>query len=167
MNRQILFRGFHPDENGTKTIQVKLVGHNFTREYKGEWVYGLPFSRIGGGFFPDGVNAIRIDGGKQNIFGVVAETVCQFTELTDTNGNKIYEGDIVKITDETINGIYYARVEFGNPNGQYNWSYQLVPMCKMPFGVYILQWVDMEETGAYIEVIGNIYENERKIGALK
>lgn len=92
-------------------------------------------------------------------YDVDEETVGQFTGLTDKNGKKIFEGDIVKLTDEVVDGTYFARVEFGNPNGLYTWGWQLVPLCKTPFAVDILHWVDMEATGAYIEVIGNFHDN--------
>ena len=84
------------------------------------------------------------------------KTVGQYTGLTDKNGKKIFEGDIVKCTD-TINDFEFnAVVEFGNPNGEYNWGYQLKFISGEESNFDILCWVDMEETGAYIEVIGNI-----------
>ena len=92
-------------------------------------------------------------------FGVYTETVGQYTGLTDKNGKRIFEGDIVKLTDEITGFETFAFVEFGNPNGQYNWGFQLVPMEKKPFAVEILLWVEMEETGAFIEVVGNIHDN--------
>lgn len=102
MNK-ILFRGFHPDENGEITIRVKLVGHDNLFEYKGYWVYGLPFSRIGGGFNPDGINSIRTDDGKRNIYSVVAETVGQWVRC-DKDGNDIFKGDIIGIHQFLFDG---------------------------------------------------------------
>lgn len=88
------------------------------------------------------------------------ETVGQYTGLTDKNGKRIFEGDIVKCTD-TINDFEFnAVVEFGNPNGEYNWGYQLKFISGEESNFDILCWVDMEETGAYIEVIGNIHDPE-------
>lgn len=92
-------------------------------------------------------------------YPVISETVGQFTGLTDKNGKRIFEGDIVKCTD-TINDFEFnAVVEFGNPNGEYNWGYQLKFISGEESNFDILCWVDMEETGAYIEVIGNIHDN--------
>lgn len=97
-------------------------------------------------------------GGLQE-FEIIPETIGQFTGLTDKNGKKIFEGDIVKCTD-TINDFEFnAVVEFGNPNGEYNWGYQLKFISGEESNFDILCWVDMEETGAYIEVIGNIHDN--------
>ena len=90
---------------------------------------------------------------------VIPETVGQYTGLTDKNGVRIFEGDIVKCTD-TINDFEFnAVVEFGNPNGEYNWGYQLKFISGEDSNFDILCWVDMEETGAYIEVIGNIHDS--------
>ena len=92
-------------------------------------------------------------------YPVLSETVGQYTGLTDKNGKKIFEGDIVKCTD-TINDFEFnAVVEFGNPNGEYNWGYQLKFISGEESNFDILCWVDMEETGAYIEIIGNIHDN--------
>ena len=92
-------------------------------------------------------------------YPVIPETVGQYTGLTDKNGKKIFEGDIVKCTD-TINDFEFnAVVEFGNPNGEYNWGYQLKFISGEESNFDILCWVDMKETGAYIEIIGNIHDN--------
>ena len=140
--REILFRGKRTDN--------------------GEWVEGY-YCNLGG-------NHPRVL--KDNIFigkigrvlefkniDVLPETVGQYTGLTDKNGTKIFEGDIVKCLD-TINDIEFnAVVEFGNPNHEYNWGYQLKHISGDMPNLDILCWVDTEETGAFIEVIGNIHDN--------
>lgn len=95
------------------------------------------------------------------------ETVGQFTGLTDKNGKKIFEGDIVNVWYEqrTLEQVdefpkYKAVIEFGNPNHLYSWGWQLKMIDDMPFNPDILLWVDMEEAGAFIEVIGNIHDND-------
>lgn len=103
--------------------------------------------------------------GKCVSLGVIPETVGQYTGLTDKNGVRIFEGDIVKCLD-TINDIEFnAVVEFGNPNHEYNWGYQLKHISGDMPNLDILCWVDMEETGAFIEVIGNIYDSPELLGA--
>lgn len=140
--REILFRGKRTDN--------------------GEWVEGY-YCNLGGNH-PRVLNE-NIFIGKigrvlefKNI-DVLPETVGQYTGLTDKNGTKIFEGDIVKCLD-TINDIEFnAVVEFGNPNHEYNWGYQLKHISGDMPNLDILCWVDMEETGAFIEVIGNIHDN--------
>ena len=93
------------------------------------------------------------------IFEVFSETVGQFTRLTDRNNNMIFEGDIVRLTDEHNEIEWTAVVVFGNPNGEYNWGWQLKAIGEFDGNKDILLWVDMEDSGAYCEVIGNIYDN--------
>lgn len=143
MNREILFRG--------KSANT------------GEWVEGFCVQ-----FGETYSNIIIREIGKLNLYGVVpiyeheiviSETVGQYTGLKDKNGRKIFEGDIIKCSD-TINDIEFnAVVEFGNPNHDYSWGYQLKHISGEKPNLDILCWVDMEETGAFIEVIGNIHDN--------
>ena len=95
---------------------------------------------------------------------VIPETIGQYTGLKDKSGTKIFEGDIVKCVDANNGGSFTAIVSFGNPNCEYNWGYQLVRMGGDSLNTDILLWVDMEETGAYIEVISNIYDNHELLG---
>lgn len=88
------------------------------------------------------------------------ETVCQYTGLTDRNGVKVFEGDILKFTDEFNGHKWIGRMEFGDPNARYTWGWQLVYVSGEEANVDTLCWFDMEESGAYSEVIGNIHDKE-------
>ena len=88
------------------------------------------------------------------------ETVGEYTGLTDKNGKKIFEGDIVKLTDKSFGYKWKEVVEFGNPNGNYTWGWQLKPIGKAKnVNTDILCWVEMEEAGAFCKIIGNIHDN--------
>lgn len=85
----------------------------YRTDYKnGDWVYGLISSdrKYHDTHFTEMTNTDGVSG-----IDVDRETVCEYTGLSDTNGTKIFEGDIVKITDKIVDATYYARVEFGNP----------------------------------------------------
>ena len=95
-----------------------------------------------------------------NYISVIPETVCQFTELYDKNGRKIFENDIVRLMDEYNEIEWTAVVVFGNPNGEYNWGWQLKAIGEFDGNKDILLWVDIEESGTYCEIIGNIHDKK-------
>lgn len=129
----------------------------------GEWTYGYLFvcwDRCYILWGMSGDNPIKEE--------VVPETVGQYTGLTDKNGKKIFEGDIVKLTDKSFGYKWKAVVEFGNPNGNYTWGWQLKPIGKAKnVNTDILCWVEMEETGAFCEVIGNIHDNPELLEVMR
>lgn len=86
-------------------------------------------------------------------------TICRCTGLKDKNGKLIWENDVVKCVDENNDIEFTAIIEFGNPNGLYDWGYQLQHIKGDEPNLDILLWVDMEEAGATCKVIGNIFDN--------
>jgi len=84
MNREIKFRGQRVDDN--QWVYGDLIQHN-TNYYRimpqfcGEW-------------------DIR------EAFGVIPETIGQYTGLKDVNGSKIYGGDMFKVGDKIFKVIY-------------------------------------------------------------
>lgn len=93
--------------------------------------------------------------------------VMQYTGLKDKNRKEIFESDIVKCVDKNSGIEFIAIVEFGNPNGEYNWGWQLRHIKGDKPNLDILLWVEMEDSGATCEVIGNIYENPELLNELK
>lgn len=163
--REILFRG--------KVIEstVKEVG---------EWVYGHLVVRKDHDDGPEqcficeeGHKFIRCLNKMPCTYKVDPETVGQYTDLTDKNGKRIFEGDIVQIwwfnpNDEDKDeepAKYKAVIEFGNPNCEYNWGWQLKAIDYIPYNKSILLWVDMKCSGAHCEVIGNIHDNQELLDA--
>ena len=132
--REILFRGKRKD-NG-KWIEGAYLHLNVGRDYVCEgsvWIGTLqPYKEE-----------------------VISETVGQYTGLTDKNGKKIFEGDIVRTsiplsTDKYKNGV----VMFGEYETMYHSGF---------IGFYV-DWDFSQNLAVYckmndIEVIGNIHDN--------
>ena len=90
-------------------------------------------------------------------FNVLPETVGQFTGLTDMNGKKIFEGDIVSTKYKLGRGHYYVFEVYYNEN-----------LCHFALtinrGSYTknkqYDWLQLTSLKANkIEVIGNIHDN--------
>jgi len=152
--RELLFRGFHPCD-GPDTIVVD------GEKVKGRWVEGLCFLQD-----HDGNAAIVDKTDTKSVYQyhiglpVITDTVGQYTGLTDSSGQKVFEGDILKFTDRPNDYEWTGRIEFGNPNGGYTWGYQIVHLSGPKPNIDTLCWFDMEEGGAYSEVIGTVFDEE-------
>ena len=125
--REILFRGkrIRPD-NDTGKI---------------EWVYGLYMTVYG-------TPNIELEDGRE--CDVDAETVGQYTGLTDKNGTQVFEGDILKSK------------EYGRQQGDKNFSGYDIFEVRFVDGAYVIRNSDRLFyllRGADKEVIGNIYDN--------
>lgn len=97
--REILFRGFHETESGTKKITVN------ERCVRGEWVYGSYFclnhnderTHLHHFIIPENT-PIPVDMTIGEIqVEVLEETVGEFTGVLDMNETKVFEGDKIAI----------------------------------------------------------------------
>ena len=86
--REILFRGKRTDN--------------------GEWVEGY-YAGSGGSFI---LKDNGLTYGGFEMFEVVPETVCQYTDLTDKNGRKIFGGDIVSIPGKKNHNVKFEYGQF-------------------------------------------------------
>ena len=104
-----------------------------------------------------------------NVVTVIPETVGQYTGLTDKNGVKIFEGDIVRATIERAEGCQSPRIE----NGVIGYD------CIGMIGLILYKdkngenvWSDffneLSLSGLiedyYFEIIGNIHDNPELLG---
>ena len=117
------------------------------RTDNGEWIKGyLYITHIGAheiGSYDAEINIERVT------FDVIPETVGQYTGLTDKNGKRIFEGDIVSLVkhDGLIYKVVYVpcRYELVNSKG---------------VNCFVLDIYKSEN----IEVIGNIHDNPELLG---
>ena len=122
------------------------------RTKNGEWVYGVPTKDefdatyiVRGLFECDEYKCTGADS-----FDVIPESISEFTGLTDKNGKKIFEGDIVKVQDDI----------FGSPfcNGLTGKVvYDETAFFIEPQNPMESQWL-FNECAVY-EIIGNIHDN--------
>ena len=125
------------------------------RVNNGEWVEGyLFFIEDMPHIICDGkeicMNRKNADLYATELYAVDKNTICQYTGLTDKNGNKIWENDVV--LDETMKT---AKVVYGEHNcdccyGVYGWTFESI-------GNYH-ECCDIRKPDT-VKVIGNIFDN--------
>lgn len=127
MSREILFRG-----------KVKLPnnyrGYNLSHR-NGDWVYGLINSN-------ESIRGIFVD----------TNTIGQYTGLTDKNGTKIFENDILQVN--------YHDDEIGRVCIYYKFAMYL---CDIIYGDVDFDTLGMLNANYQLEVIGNVYDNPELI----
>lgn len=84
-----------------------------------------------------------------NIIEVIPETVGQFTGLTDKNGKKIWEGDIIDTPDRLIEVVWFER------NAQFDLKFIKHAHDKKIINFKGIEMRDLKE----YEVIDNIHDN--------
>ena len=127
----IFFRGFTETEEGYEAIRV----NKGIRRY-GKWVCGS--------YVSDNLICQK-ESGFFVVYPVIPETVGQYIFKTDSNGEKLYVGDVVwsSVLEDTI------KIIFDEELGQF-----LLKNEKYTFGAYIL---DISEY--YWERLGTIFDD--------
>ena len=131
--REILFRGKRVDN--------------------GEWVYGL-LCRVGNTY------ANIVEKSTEVMCTVLTNTIGQSTGLTDKNGKKIFEGDIIHLE--------YSQVFFGGEYfGEYTAEVSYKEGCFITDGINNGDEIETPLSGFdndELEIIGNIHDNPELLG---
>ena len=133
--REILFRGKRTDND--------------------EWIKGYLHKTdgVGKGYRAFAIQVQDIDSYmcRPHSHEVQPKTVGQYTGLTDKNGKKIFEGDIVKFHTETYTSESDTIGKIEYFNGTFGISYK--------YGKHFLEFINMSMYVRWYEVIGNIHDN--------
>ena len=135
--REILFRGKRCDNSEwVQGYYIRAEHHWHNHGIHKDWIT-LGASANGGWF------------ALHNKYAVKSETIGQFTGLTDNNGKKIFEGDIIE---------WFAQGESERPDfGYIEYDEQSFAwrVCWQKYDPDFMEGMQQE----YISVIGNIHDN--------
>jgi uncharacterized phage protein (TIGR01671 family) len=120
------------------------------RKDNDEWVMGMPCAADQYGIF-----AIQTLTGMGPVFFIVPETLGQYIGLTDENGEKIFEGDVLAERAFGSKNPPMGVVEYGDFN---------CGCCYGVYGWFLQGYADIRESkNCGLRIVGNIHDNPELI----
>lgn len=122
----------------------------------GKWVYGDL------AHFPDKINIDPHEHGQPwRGYAVIPETVGQYTGLTDKNGKRIFEGDMVAFRE--FKTVYKGKVVFNEKTCGFEIWFSTAVGSYGEKATHTVNFANID----YIEIIGNIHDNSKLIKEAK
>lgn len=130
---------------------MKEILFRIQEESNKKWYFGMPIR-----FSKNGETCCfqSFDNSYYNCFAEI-KTLGQYTGLTDKNGNKIFEGDIISVG---CNGITVS-VNFGEFFDYNSGDYSIGWYVKVLTRDIALSLIEIKKHTKDCEIIGNIYDN--------
>lgn len=144
------------------------------RKDNGEWVEGLLIIMFG-------QHHIQKWRSENIAYSIDPKTICQYTGLTDKNGKRIWENDILKFKDEVWNSYYtscgteygswevenYGVVGYCNKTARYDFCKYKYNENSVEADLHENHDVEFTDVVQESEVVGNIFDNTELLGEVE
>ena len=169
-SNEFLFRGFHPDEKGDKTIAIG------EKKIKGRWLLGYLWRGANQSYITPYNLGVGYDENTHRIsahaYEVITETIGASTALWDEQFQIIYQGDVVEFNDgqsRFIGLVVFECGAFGIATRE-TIPVEFRDSCKndnfVSFWEIIWNQSAFDSTSVgNVTVIGNCWENPELLGA--
>ena len=147
-----------------REMKMREILFKAKRKDNGEWLEGYYFKTYGCR------NGVRNDYHiiheyeEDENYQIEENTLCQYTGLTDKNGNKIWENDVVNCKNENVRYDKNGIVKFGEYHSGFDGNANHIG--------FFIEWnsdclrkdIGFWAKNREIEVVGNIFDNHELLG---